>query len=84
VLGKMGADPERFAAQARELGVAALSEPDPAAAVRLAMDRAGSGDLVCVTGSLYLVGEVRRLWVPDDLVLATGTSLPGVPAARLT
>jgi dihydrofolate synthase/folylpolyglutamate synthase len=81
VLGKTGADPERFAAQARALGVAALSEPDPAAAIRLALARAGDRDLVCVTGSLYLVGEVRRLWVPDELVLASGSSLPRAPAA---
>lgn len=80
VLGKTGADPERFAAQARELGFATRSEPDPAAAVRLAIQRAGPGDLVCVMGSLYLVGEVRRLWVPDETVLATGMSVP-VPAA---
>lgn len=83
VLGKTGADPERFAAQARALGLQATSEPDPAAAIRLAMQRATPDDLVCVTGSLYLVGEVRRLWVPDETVLATGSSLPPAVAHPL-
>ena len=32
-------------------------------ATRAAIATAAPGDLVCVTGSLYLVGEVRRLGV---------------------
>ncbi len=35
-----------------------LTAPDPMAALALAMSRAGSEDLVCVAGSLYLVGAV--------------------------
>lgn len=74
VLGKPAADPERMAADVRALGVPALVEAEPAAAVRRALAEAGANDVVCVTGSLYLVGEVRRLWVSDDAVLAAGRS----------
>ena len=76
VLGKAGLDPERLARSVHDLGVEACAEPDPAAALRAALTEATPGDLVCVTGSLYLVGEVRRLWVPDAAVLATGCSSP--------
>jgi dihydrofolate synthase/folylpolyglutamate synthase len=34
-------------------------DPDPTRAVQRALDLAGEQDLVCVTGSLYLVGAVR-------------------------
>ena len=74
VLGKTGLEPERLAQAVADAGMEARVEPEPAAAVRRAMEDAGSDDLVCVTGSLYLVGEVRRLWVPDAVVLETGTS----------
>lgn len=35
-------------------------EPDPVCAIERAMVEARSGELICVTGSLYLVGAVRR------------------------
>ncbi|HUX88503.1 MAG TPA: Mur ligase family protein [Chloroflexota bacterium] len=38
-----------------------LIEPDPSVAVRLAISEAAPNDVVCVTGSLYLVGAVRPL-----------------------
>ncbi len=82
VLGKTGADPERIVALARGLGFPARSEAAPTAAIRLALSEARGDDLVCVTGSLYLVGEVRRLWVPDEAILASGTSTPGGQPAR--
>lgn len=74
VLGKSGLDPDQMAKTAARLGIKSRVEPDPIAAVRAAMADAGPGDLVLITGSLYLVGEVRHLWVPDEQVLATGYS----------
>jgi len=44
-------------------------ERDPLAAVRRALDRAGPDDLVLVTGSLYLCGEVRGLWYAEEQVV---------------
>jgi len=76
VLGKAGADPERTAATARAFGMVTQVEAEPVAAVRIALAQAGPDDLICVTGSLYLVGAVRRLWVSNETVLATGYSVP--------
>ncbi|HEX2239863.1 MAG TPA: cyanophycin synthetase, partial [Actinomycetota bacterium] len=42
-------------------GVEVVTVPDARAAVQKARDAAGAGDLVCVTGSHYVVGEVRAL-----------------------
>lgn len=81
VLGKTAADPALMASTAAALGVEARAEPEPAAALRLALALARRGDLICVTGSLYLVGEVRRLWIADEAVLATGLSVPGAAAS---
>jgi dihydrofolate synthase/folylpolyglutamate synthase len=65
-----------LAAQIRARGVPAEAEPDPEAAVAAALDRAGPDDLVCITGSLYLVGAVRRRWIATDDVAVRATSLP--------
>jgi dihydrofolate synthase/folylpolyglutamate synthase len=42
-------------------GKMCLTAPDLAAALAMAVKGVGRGDLVCVTGSLYLVGEARKL-----------------------
>ncbi len=39
-------------------------EPEPLRAVARALDLAHADDLVCVTGSLYLLGQVRGRWFP--------------------
>lgn len=44
-------------------------QPDPLAAVAEALDRAEPEDLVVVTGSLYLCGEIRGRWYPEEQVL---------------
>jgi dihydrofolate synthase/folylpolyglutamate synthase len=52
-------DPEELLAVARELGVEeCTSAGDPAEALAIAREMAGE-ELVCVTGSHYVVGEVR-------------------------
>lgn len=55
------ADPEDLARCARELGVPAGVNPVVAGALDQAVELAGPGGMVCVCGSLYLVGEVRQL-----------------------
>ncbi len=70
VTWKPVADPEGIAAFARRRGVEARAFPDPEAGLAAALERAGSGDLVVVTGSLYLVGRLRERWVPSGRVLA--------------
>jgi dihydrofolate synthase / folylpolyglutamate synthase len=44
--------------------------PDPLEAISLALDIATPTDLVWVTGSLYLVGDVREHWYPAARMLA--------------
>lgn len=44
--------------------------PDPGAAVALALAEARPADLIWVTGSLYLVGDVRERWHPSAEILA--------------
>jgi folylpolyglutamate synthase/dihydropteroate synthase len=56
-------------------------EPDPHAAVRFAEDFARrEGAPVLVTGSMYLVGQVRRRWYPDLDVVLQRTPWPAAPA----
>lgn len=78
VLAKPGADAAALAATARDLGfsgpVAALA--DPAEALDFAIARAGVRDLVLVTGSLYLVGNVRGRWYPDEEIVLQRTPWP--------
>ena len=45
------------------------SEAKPESALERALARAKSADLILATGSLYLVGNLRRRWYPDEQVL---------------
>lgn len=57
-----GVPPEELADLAAELGAAHTQAcPDPAAAADQVRALAASDDLVCVTGSFYLAGEMRPL-----------------------
>ena len=76
VLGKPSADPARIARDAAALGIPTIDGGAPATALDLALEHARPDDVVVVTGSLYLVGEVRRQWVTDETVLTTGLSRP--------
>ncbi|MBU0494930.1 MAG: bifunctional folylpolyglutamate synthase/dihydrofolate synthase [Chloroflexi bacterium] len=64
--GKDAIDPALMAHALREQGWGSqiTSEPDPLEAVEQALAWAGDDDLIVVTGSLYLVGEVRERWFP--------------------
>lgn len=76
IINRAVASAEDLAARVRARGVPADAEPNPDAAIAAALDRAGPDDLVCVTGSLYLVGAVRRRWVATDTVAVRASSLP--------
>lgn len=69
VLFKPAVPPEELARRIAALGGQCLWEPDPRTALARALDAAGPDDLVCVTGSLYLVGAVREHWVSTDALL---------------
>jgi dihydrofolate synthase/folylpolyglutamate synthase len=58
-------------------------EPDPDAAVRFAEVIARSeGAAVLVTGSMYLAGQVRRRWFPDQDIVLQRTPWPSVTEKR--
>ncbi len=59
------------------------TEPDPADALARArsLARPGHDDAMLVTGSLYLVGNVRDAWFPADQIIQQHTSWPGSTAA---
>ena len=60
-------DPEVLAECARDLGVPASAMPSARQALEQAKELAGQEGMVCVCGSLYLVGEVRGLLVAAGL-----------------
>jgi dihydrofolate synthase / folylpolyglutamate synthase len=53
--------PERLAETARDVGLAATPYPTPVEAYQAARASAGPEDLVCITGSVFLAGELRPL-----------------------
>ncbi|MEA2596883.1 MAG: dihydrofolate synthase / folylpolyglutamate synthase [Thermomicrobiales bacterium] len=80
VLAKPGADPAAIAEDARRAGFSGPVpiEDEPTAAIETAIARANAerGDAVLVTGSLYLVGNVRGRWYPDDAITVQQTAWP--------
>jgi dihydrofolate synthase/folylpolyglutamate synthase len=57
--------PEALAAEAGRWSRRVDIEEDPREAVGRALAEAGNSDLVCIAGSLYLVGAVRPLFIPS-------------------
>jgi dihydrofolate synthase/folylpolyglutamate synthase len=57
-----GIDPEFLASLIRPYGVPRAVAPTPDRAMDAALAQAHPNDLICVTGSLFLVGEVRAQW----------------------
>jgi dihydrofolate synthase/folylpolyglutamate synthase len=79
VLGKHALPAGEVAGALRDAGFAGPieCEPDPLRAVSFA-EQIGQAqhEPVVVTGSLYLVGEVRRRWFPDDAIVSQRTPWP--------
>lgn len=74
--GKSVADIAEMTSQVTRLGVPVFGEKAPTRALRAVLERAGAADQILVTGSLYLVGQMRNLWYPWDEVLRQRTSWP--------
>lgn len=67
---------EEYALQAGFTGEV-YQEADPAVAIERAMEMAQPGDdAVIVTGSLYLVGNIRRRWFSEEAILRARSSWP--------
>lgn len=82
VYAKPGRDPRTLAAAARRAGFAGpiTVEDEPADAITAALARSAAipGSTVLVTGSLYLVGNIRGRWYPDDAIVLQRTPWPSV------
>jgi dihydrofolate synthase/folylpolyglutamate synthase len=77
VKGKPAIHADELARIARASGMPdAIAEPEPVAALDRALSMAGGGDLVLVTGSLYLIGMVRSHWHGVDEIIAQHTMFP--------
>jgi dihydrofolate synthase/folylpolyglutamate synthase len=61
---------------ARSTGVEVAVRSDPFDALDAATRWSGPDGLVCVTGSLYLVGQVRERWYPSSAINLQGTPYP--------
>jgi len=51
---------------ARKYGRLAEAVADSREALRRALSLAGENDLICVTGSLYLVGEIKKIYLDKN------------------
>lgn len=78
VLAKPAVEAVDIAAIVTDLPVVAVDMPLDA--VDAALAQAGPDDLVLVSGSLYLVGNVRERWFPTAAILQQGTSWPSTRA----
>jgi dihydrofolate synthase/folylpolyglutamate synthase len=77
VLAKVGATAGVIAAAARRgFSGAVTAVDDPIAALEVALNAARPLDLVVATGSLYLVGNIRGRWYPDDEIVIQRTPWP--------
>jgi dihydrofolate synthase/folylpolyglutamate synthase len=70
-LGERAGDPGPMVKQiGRLLGAANVAfEPSHMRALDFALGDAGPRDIVCVAGSMFLVGAVRERWVPEGRIL---------------
>jgi dihydrofolate synthase / folylpolyglutamate synthase len=57
-------------------GMPVFTEDAPLEALHKALEIASPDDAVLVTGSLYLIGNVREHWFPTPRILEQGTSWP--------
>ena len=77
IAGKPGLDVVSALTLARTLTSLPVSaEAVPLAALGLAMQRAGTGGSVLVTGSLYLCGAVRERWYASEAIIAQQSPWP--------
>ncbi len=85
VKGKPALTADQLAEAAREVGIKdARSDGEPLEALKLALDLAEPGDLVVVTGSLYLLGTIREYWYPTDQIIEQRTMFPSARPGEST
>jgi dihydrofolate synthase / folylpolyglutamate synthase len=83
LFGKSVADPAEMVGQATRLGSALATDNSPTRAMRRVLEMANPEDQILVTGSLYLVGQIRNIWYPWEDVLRQQTSWPKARCSTL-
>lgn len=78
VFGKTSKRADVIVQTAREVGFMGEVEPivDPMEAIRRALAMAAADDVIVVTGSLYLVGNVRSHWFAEEAIVRQRTPWP--------
>jgi dihydrofolate synthase/folylpolyglutamate synthase len=76
VYAKQACPPETTAELLRGAGYNPFVEPDEHRALDIAMNLAEEAGTVLVTGSFYLVGNLRNRWFPKKAVVKERTSFP--------
>jgi dihydrofolate synthase/folylpolyglutamate synthase len=77
VKGKPAIPADTLAATAREIGTAhVVADGGPLESLQQALREARPRDLVVVTGSLYLIGEVRSHWHSAEAIVERRTMFP--------
>ncbi|MDJ0763356.1 MAG: Mur ligase family protein [Myxococcota bacterium] len=76
VYAKTPCPAEKTAEMLTELGYCPTIEPNVSKALDSAMTQAGPDGTVLITGSFYLVGEVRERWYPKKSVVEQRSSWP--------
>jgi len=78
VYGKQGMDPADLARIFNDASKHAKCIRDPAEAVETALDEASGDDVILVTGSMYLAGDVRSMWYPTEEIVFQQTPWPDI------
>ena len=63
------ADPARLSELAKPSETEISIAPDLASALLTARAHAGRGDVICVTGSLFVVAEAREIWLAEQGIM---------------
>lgn len=81
VLAKEAREADSIAETARAVGFHGPLTVEPAAdrAIARALALAGPADAILVTGSLYLIGNVRGRWFAEDAIVLQQTPWPAAP-----
>ena len=76
VYAKTACPSEQTARLLEQVGLETTVQPDMFAALDSALEMAGDTGTVLVTGSFYLIGDIRERWFPKEKVVMGGTSWP--------
>ena len=72
-----GLAPDVFAHALEEAGAGGVeTRIDAWGALEEALDEAGENDLIIITGSMFLAGELRRRWVSEERIVESGSAFP--------